>query len=281
MTNYAYEHGFGTEWTDFLVQHRQGYATSVSGFHRHGFYEVNLILSGNVKILLSDKTQQGINSQIVLTRPGTPHYITCSNDTLYQRLYLLFSENFVAEYVPEWKKLVSVFGKSGRIIPVTQKQTEICKTLIEQLPKEADPFRQRLLILYLLSYLGELSVEDTHNEKESPRFVMEALAYMEEHYSEKILAAELAKKLFVSRTVLMTEFKAHTGTTMNQYLIRCRLRHALRLLRQGYPEYQTAEQCGFTDSASLIRCFKKYYDTTPRKYLLQEQNKSEPGGNSL
>ena len=34
MTDYAYEHGFGLEWSDCLVQYRQGYGTSVSDFHK-------------------------------------------------------------------------------------------------------------------------------------------------------------------------------------------------------------------------------------------------------
>jgi len=278
MTDYAYEHGFGVEWSDYLVQYRQGYGTSVSDFHKHGFYEINLILSGNVTILLSDKTERGTKNQIVLTRPGTPHYIACTGDTLYRRLYLLFSDGFLAEYVPEWQKLVSIFGKSGRILTVTPKQAEHFQSLIEHVQKEPDRFRQRLIILYLLSCLGDLAQKDSGTQADVPQFVMHALVYMEEHYSEKLLAADLAKKLFVSRTVLMTGFKAHTGTTLNQYLVRCRLRHALRLLRQGKPVYEAAESCGFGDSAGFIHSFKKHYGMTPRQYLLKTAGEQDTAG---
>ena len=139
-----YSHGYGDKWTDLLVRRRQGYFTSVSDFHRHDFYEVNLILSGNVKILLSDRTEQGTHCRIVLTRPGTPHYISCDSDTLYSRLYLLFSHEFLAEYVPEWKKLISVFGKNGRIVTLTPEQKEFCGQLIGSLEGETDKFRPKL-----------------------------------------------------------------------------------------------------------------------------------------
>ena len=270
MPGSSYDHGYGTDWKDLFIQYRKGFFTSVSDFHKHDFYEINLILSGNIKILLADKTEQGTQNRIVLTRPGTPHYISCNSDTLYSRLYLLFSEDFVAEYVPEWHKLVSVFGTTGRIITITEEQTAFCKELIDRLQTESDRFRQRLMILYLLSYLGEFAQEDA--SETIPHYIMKALTYMEEHYREKIVASDLAKALFVSRTTLMTDFKKHTGTTLNRYLVNCRLKQTIKLLRQGIPEYEVAEKCGFSDSCSLIRCFKKQFGMTPRQYLLQSSS---------
>lgn len=273
MAEDLYSHGYGDKWTDFLVRRREGYNTSVSDFHRHDFYEVNLILSGNVKILLSDRTEQGAQSRIVLTRPCTPHYISCDSDTLYSRLYLLFSHDFLAEYVPEWKKLVSVFGRSGRIITLTPEQKEFCGQLIGSLEGEADKLRQKLTILYLLSYLGEFAEGDDAASEQIPHFVMEALSYIEEHYSERITAEELAKKLYVSRTTLMTAFKKHTDTTLNHYLVNCRLKNAIRLLKQGLPEYRVAEKCGLGDSCRLIRSFRQYYGMTPRQFLAQNASR--------
>lgn len=273
MPNNAYDYGYGIEWTDFFVQHRQGYYTSVSDFHKHDFYEINLILSGNIKILFTDKTEQGTQNRIVLARPGTPHYVSCNSDTLYSRLYLLFSDDFLAEYVPEWKKLVSVFGKNGRIITISEEQKEFCKAIIERIQTEPDKFRQKISILYLLSYISEFADEDDATSEEIPQFVMKALTYIEEHYSEKIIASDLAKKLFVSRTTLMTAFKKYTDTTLNNYLINCRLKNAVRLLKQGKAEYQVAEICGFNDSCGLIRSFKKHFGMTPRQYLSKSSDK--------
>lgn len=272
MTQDLYSHGYGDRWQDFLVRRREGYFTSVSDFHRHEFYEVNLILSGNVKILLSDRTEQGTQSRIVLTRPGTPHYISCDSDTLYSRLYLLFSAEYLAEYVPEWQKLVSVFGKNGRILTVSAEQQSLCAGILTQLEAETDKFRQKLLILYLLSTLGSWAT-DTEDPQAVPRFLMEALSYIEEHYPEKLTAEQLARHLFVSRTTLMTAFKKHTDTTFNRYLINCRLKNAQRLLKQGLPEYEVAERCGFGDSCRLIRSFRQYHGMTPRQFLAQNASR--------
>ena len=263
----SYDSGYGTEWKDFFVQHRQGYYTSVSDFHKHEFYEINLILSGNIKILFTDKTEQGRENKIVLTRPGTPHYISCKSDTLYSRLYLLFSDEFLSEYVPEWKRLVSVFGKNGRIITISEEQKFFCQNTIEKIKLENDRFRQKILILYLLSYICDFAGNDKATSEEIPQFVMNALTFIEENYKEKIVASELAEKLYVSRTTLMTSFKKYTDSTLNDYIINCRLKNAVRLLKQGKSEYEVAELCGFNDSCSLIRTFKKKFNLTPKQYL--------------
>lgn len=262
-----YEHGFGETWKDICVNAKEGYYTSVSDFHEHEFYEVNLILSGNVNILLKDQMEQGTEHYLVLTSPGTPHYISCQPDTLYRRLYLMFSHTFVANTVPEWESLLAVFGKHGNIIRIEDKQKDLCQTLIEQIQKEANPFRQRLLALYLLSAIAEMSRDNNLQPSKLPPYVMGALEYISENYGQKIVADTLAKHLYVSRTTLMIGFKKYTGITLNDYILDCRLKHAITSLEQGKTEQETADACGFHDSSALIRAFKKVYQMTPREYI--------------
>jgi hypothetical protein len=52
MRNGQYDHGYGSLWQDVLVYRREGFTTSVADYHEHEYYELNLILSGNVRILL-------------------------------------------------------------------------------------------------------------------------------------------------------------------------------------------------------------------------------------
>lgn len=274
--NNMYDYGYQIKWRDFYVTSRKGYFTSVSDFHKHDFYEINLIISGNIKILLKDKTRHITQNCIVLTRPGTPHYISCEPDTLYNRLYLLFSNEFISDYVPEWKKLISVFGKNGKIITITEEQKDFCEGLITHLKTEQNRFRQRMLILYLLSHISEFADDEPPSSEDIPRFVMDTLSYIEEHYSEKIIASELAKKFYISRTTLMTNFKKYTCTTLNKYLTNCRLKNAIRLLNQGKTENEVSEICGFSNSSGLIRSFKGNFGMTPRQYLLQEKATKKP-----
>lgn len=113
MKNSSYDFGYGIKWKDAYVNYREGYYSSVTDFHEHDFYEINLILSGNIKILLANRAEEVTQSRIVLTRPGTPYFISCKPDALYSRLYLVFSKEFIAENSPEWNQLEQVFGESG------------------------------------------------------------------------------------------------------------------------------------------------------------------------
>lgn len=262
-----YDHGFGKTWTDTFVQLREGYTTSVTDYHEHGFYEINLILSGNVKILLGDRFEEGSQNRIVLTRPDTPHYISCTPDVLYSRLYLSIAREFIEDRLPEWNDLSYLFGQTGNVITLNAAQTEFFKSLLEGIRDETSPFRKRLLIYGFLSHLSELSQEKHQKMSLIPQYILDAIDYLENHYSEHFVSAELARQLHIGRTALMTGFKKHMGKTLIDYLTNCRLKHAVELLMDRQTLEYAAEKCGFADSSGLIRAFKRHYGMTPKQYI--------------
>ena len=268
MQTKEYDHGFGKDWQEVLVYRREGYTTSVANFHEHAFYEVNLILSGNVRILLPGHSVETDRSHLILTAPNTPHYISCEPDRLYSRLYLSFAQEFL-EGLPQWETLRRIFGENGTVVAISRTQRELCSDIIDRIGAESDPLRQKLLILYLLSHVAEFARHGVVDAMPTPHYIIEALTYIRENYTQKIVADALADRLHVGRTTLMTAFKKHTGSTLGDYLTGIRLKHASRLLREGRAVQETAELCGFADSGALIRSFKRMYGTTPGKYVKQ------------
>lgn len=266
MESGQYDHGYGSLWQDVLVYRREGYTTSVADYHEHDYYELNLILSGNVRILLPGHCVETDRSHLILTGPGTPHYISCEPDRLYSRLYLCFSPAF-AEGVPAWESLGSLFGIQGSVVAVSSKQLRLCSEVIGHIQEETDPLRRRLLICYLLSHVADFLREGAVEATPAPYYIIEALSYINAHYGEKLVAADLARQLHVGRTTLMTGFKRHTGSTLGDYLAGIRLKHARILLEEGMGVQETADACGFSDSGALIRGFKKVYGVTPGKYV--------------
>ena len=262
---------FRESWHDCCVDYYEGYKTTMTNFHMHDYYEVSLILSGSVKVLLSDHVQEGTEARIVLTAPRMPHFISRDPDIFYSRLNLLFSDEFIADYIPEWEQLQAVFGGNGKVITLTDEQTEFCKAQITDIETEADLFRKRLKILCLLSHIAEIDGGHETASEAIPFSVTGALTYISEHYAEKIVAADLAWHLNIGRTTLMTGFKAYTGNTLNDYLIRYRVKNAVRMLRQGATAQEAADACGFGDTCSLIRGFKKCYGMTPKQYLTEKR----------
>ena len=82
MGNPLYDYGYGTRWTERFVYSKAAHFTSVVDFHEHDFYEINLILSGNYRILLSDQTHEDTECCVLITKPGTRHFVSCRSDQL-------------------------------------------------------------------------------------------------------------------------------------------------------------------------------------------------------
>ena len=268
MRNSLYDYGFGTLWTERLVYRKEGRSTSVADLHEHDFYEINLILSGNFRILLADQVREDTECCVLVAKPGTSHFVSCKPDRLYSRLYLVFTHEFLADFSLEAKLLLSSFSETGTIISLNDEQKELCVALMTRIEAEHDRLRERLLILYLLSVLSDLDQKNQTALTGVPAYILQALSYIDGHFREKITAEQLAKKINVGRTTLMTGFKRYTGSTLNDYLVHRRLRVAIQLMQDGKTVQEAAEWSGFGDSSSLIRSFKKQFGMTPRQYIL-------------
>lgn len=261
-------------WTDFSVDDYEGYAPNMSRYHTHSYYEISLIVRGNVTVILGNTSDSvkssGTDCRILLIRPHTPHFITPKPDALYTRHNILFSTDFLADCSPEWRGILGAFGKNSRMVHPDRETMDRCLLLAEAMRAERDPIRRKLLLLYFLSLLGDESA-DRERGTEVPAFINEALQYISEHYAEKITAEELAELVGVGRTTLMTGFRRYTGTTLCEYLTRCRLRSAITCLKEGMTEQKTAEICGFGSTCYLIRVFRRQFGVTPMEYIRSEK----------
>lgn len=259
---------YETAWGDCKVSYYRGNRSVMSYFHSHKYYEASLIISGCVRSLLCDRCEDGTQCRLVLTAPGTPHFIYMTEPSLYERINLCFSVDFITDYVPEWKSLSRVFGKNGNILMLSEDQCEFFKNKLGDIDREPSPFRRRLAILDFLSHIADIDVSPQNASSEQPpRHVVEALTYIQEHYSEHIVASDLAWKLGISRTTLMTSFKKHTDTTLVEYITRVRVKKAISFLRLGASQEKAAEQTGLGNGGGLIRAFRHCYGMTPKQYM--------------
>lgn len=264
------------------VSYKEAYQSSMMDFHTHEYYEISLILTGDVKSLLRDRSEEGTGSRLVLAAPGTPHWMYLASPSFYSRINLCFRGDGIEDYVPEWQSLVGVFGKNGNIVSLTEEQRDFFRGKLLALGEEREPFRQRLGLLSFLSHVSEVSPMYSQSVGEQPpSYILEALTYIEEHYPQKIVAKELAWHLGVSRTTLMTAFHRYTGHTLCDYITHVRLKAAIQLLRQSIGQEHVAEQVGFGNGGGLIRAFRRCYGMTPRQYMSQGIQPKEQKGEKI
>ena len=101
------------------------------------------------------------------------------------------------------------------------------------------------------------------------RYVRQAVAYIREHYSDPdICVSEIAGALGISEGHLSHMFKKETGGTILFWMTRCRIREAIRLLKEGRMKiYEVAEAAGYRDIAYFSSTFKRVTGHSPSEYL--------------
>ncbi len=91
-------------------------------------------------------------------------------------------------------------------------------------------------------------------------------AYIVEHLARRITVIELAQVACLSPSHFHAQFKDSVGLTPHQYLLKTRLDHAARLLRESpLPLVRIAEECGFSSQSALTTAMRRYVGLTPKR----------------
>lgn len=123
------------------------------------------------------------------------------------------------------------------------------------------------LLLELVVFAARSYGEDPRPDRAALLRMGEVIGRIERGFAERITLAELARAAHVSPNHLLRLFKTATGSTPGDYLLRVRLRHAAKLLRQSTLAIsEVAEASGFADSNYFSRKFRETYGKSPRAY---------------
>ena len=94
-----------------------------------------------------------------------------------------------------------------------------------------------------------------------------AMAYIEEHYAEKLTLQSVADCCYVSQWHLSKLLNRHTGQSFYDILNTVRIRKAKELLLDPRLKIgEIGEQVGYADTAHFARTFKKQVGISPRGY---------------
>ena len=97
--------------------------------------------------------------------------------------------------------------------------------------------------------------------------IFAACRFMEESFSSHITLSDIAAKAALSPNFFHTVFKDSTKKTPAEYLLNIRLTNAKNMLvNTDFPLSDIAVSCGFESQAYFCYVFKKYMNTTPKKY---------------
>ncbi len=150
----------------------------------------------------------------------------------------------------------------------------ICDYLLKPFEDgELEASVQRLLHLHPKTTARENELEQQlipliRKETIGNRYIQSALSYIESNCSDKQLGVRnIAESIGLSEGHLSRLFKSETGTGINHYLTRFRIKKAMDLLKDPQMKiYEVADHVGYTDIAYFSNTFKKLVGISPSDY---------------
>lgn len=145
----------------------------------------------------------------------------------------------------------------------------VCRYLLK--PSRMDELNEAVRVM--IDRLNEAGVpcaqqEESAEEGEASSFVVRAaLAYMQEHCTERITLNDVANNVYVSQWHLSKLINRHKGQSFLDLLAGMRIERAKVLLRDpSMRVHAVAEAVGFSDVAHFSKSFKKIVGKTPGEY---------------
>lgn len=147
------------------------------------------------------------------------------------------------------------------------------ETAFEKLPgsveKASLPFRNKL------DFRGKrvICYEDFKrpSSRRGEEIIAEVENYISEHYADSSLTAEdISEAVYLDISYIRKVFSKYKNYTIQDYITAVRMRAAMeKLNEQKLSIGEIAEACGYLDAGYFSRCFKKYYQISPRQYINQ------------
>lgn len=223
----------------------------------HHYHEFVLFLGGNAYFISKNIQQELSYGSIVLIPKEQFHQFVVDNPAKYCRCILGFRET------PEIAGLIREIMDEVKIICMPSKQItalfdELMQIVKTELPDEIKCLFIRASLTQLLVHLKQYApAQITHNINIS-QAVRQAMAYIDEHYSEKISVESIAGQLYISPSTLAHKFRKELNITVYQYISKRRMLSVYKHVEEGASYADAAIKSGFRDYSCYYRLRKKY-----------------------
>lgn len=228
-------------------------------------YLFHYVVSGKGTFRTKDETYRLSAGQGFLICPDQLTYYEADRDDPWTYLWLGFDGT-------EATKILSDCGLSSANPIYTDRSGGELETtinaIIEAFERNQNDKYHILSLFY--SAVALMQSETAVKRPGEKSYVEKALDYLHHNYTYRIRIEDIARYVGLDRTYLFKLFVKHVGVAPQEYLIRYRLEHAADLLRgTKLSTTEIAYSCGFRDSPSFCKHFKKHYGIPPLHYRKQ------------
>ncbi|MBQ3557239.1 MAG: helix-turn-helix domain-containing protein [Oscillospiraceae bacterium] len=264
---------------EFHARLKQNDSWSMSRLHFHDYYELMLPLTSSGSIFVKDQIYPLQRGQLYLISENTLHR-TIANG-FHSRYVLHVSRRTLTELSTQQTDFVRLLQDPFRCVPLEQTQFEQLSCLFQSLDncqndgEFGSDLRQTVSLIELLlaaSQILHLSPADDIAQSKDFARINPILDYIHDNLTEPLSLDRIAGHFFLNKHYLCRIFKAATGFSVMDYIIRSRVLRARQLLLEGVSVQQAGEQAGFADNSHFIRTFGNLTGTSPGRYAREYQS---------
>jgi len=251
------------------------------GLHKHTFFELIYIVAGTGRQCINEIEFTYKPGNVFLVAPNDTHIFKIAQPT--QFFFIRFNNIFVKSSKKENDLIqrLELILQSARHEPGCILQNENDKSSVVQLMKilivehlHHDVFHQELIgqLVNTLLIIIARNITRAFPEKideSSEKKAIDILQYIQAniYFPDKLRAAQISKNFNIAETYLGSYFKRHANESLQQYIIKYKLKLIEnRLLQSNMRITEIADEFGFTDKSHLNRIFKKYHGINPTDF---------------
>lgn len=266
---------------DFKMFHNIDRQRKEFAFHYHDFNKIMIFLKGNVNYAVEGKNYLLEPYDIVLINAGEIHRPSVLDNSIYERIIIYVSAEFLDKYTQGNDNLNHCFIRAKEAHSNVIRLHSVDKSKLYQVCLElersfedhafAKELYQEILFLEFMIHLNRTTIANHIDYLESSiksEKLIQILEYINEHLTEELTIDSLASYFYLNRYYLMHFFKEETGYTIGNYMKEKRLLLAKELLKNGKTLTEACYQSGFKNYSAFSRAFKKAYNTVPKNASL-------------
>ena len=260
---------------DFEIFHYMEPKAAGVEIHHHDFYEIYLLLGGQVEYWVDGSLYRLEAGDIFLISPMELHRPIVDPKSKYERIVLWVNKDFLEGFSKEGMDLTACFRSGFNMIrPADTKYASISARLPELVREDRGmELGNRLaahgIFLQFMVELNRIAAANPlrqHRRRQGSKLIGKVLSFIDEHSNEPLSLDDLAGRFYVSKYYLSHEFSRETGVSVYRYIMLKRLLAAKQLLSAGMPAGEACYKCGFKDYAGFYRAFKAEYGISPKTF---------------
>jgi AraC-like DNA-binding protein len=244
--------------------------------HLHTSIELLLVEDGEISVTIGSCTQVLKSGDFAIIFPNCIHsYYTDKEATSNRITVALCPVELGGDFMPMLLKQypVNPFISSDQLHPDI---SYVMKAISGLRNTKEDLIIIKAYLQLILARTLPLITLKSNKDKQPPQRMAQLISYLAEHFCEPLSLELLASQFGLSRYVVSRIFSEKLNTSFTNYINTLRINYAQTLL-QGTDQdiLSISMNCGYENSRTFNREFKKICGTSPREYRKSSSNKNE------